>query len=107
MKARLPTIDFKEVSPHWASSIEFAQSLNAGSIAAPHVEAYLNVALARAIEELGSADEELKNEISVFRDQESNHLRLHSMFNRRLYDSGYRDVRRFEDDLKADLKRFL
>ena len=107
MIVRQPKISFHDVVPHWCRTPELAQSLNAGSIAAPHVETFLNRTMAQASDLLDSNDEALKTDIKLFRKQEGNHLRIHLGFNKRFYEFGYGQVRALEQELEEDLKRFV
>ena len=94
------------MTPHWCRNPEFAQSLNAGSVVAPHVESFLNIITAQVRDKLGDSNESLRQDIDTFRKQEGNHLRLHLGFNKRLYEFGYAPVRQLENEIAADLKRF-
>lgn len=98
--------DFSDVSLGWAPNKEFATSMNAVSPIASQLEPYLNKVMAIIRKRLGPDQARLGEEIDLFIAQESNHFRLHNVYNKRLFDR-YPALKDIEAKLKDDYKSFL
>jgi predicted metal-dependent hydrolase len=108
MRVRQPTIDFSAVVPRWTANGEFAQSFNALSTVPAYIEPYLINVVRKAREKLGSADQELLDDIDVFIKQEAQHFKLHRAYNKRLREAGnYEGLAPLERRYEADYERFL
>lgn len=88
----------------WSPNRAFATTINAGSPSAVAFEAYLAKVMARARDELGGRDPELRREIDLFIAQEGHHYRAHKAYNRQLF-AAYPRAKLFEDELAATLDR--
>ena len=106
MEVRNPEISFDEIPMHWAPNREFAQRWNATSIGAPQVEPYVNQTMLLCKKKLAPNDP-LREDIDVFVKQESNHYRIHNLFNDRFRSEMGEDMLELERELKADYKSFL
>lgn len=108
MKYRNVSIDFSRALPHWSpAEPEFSQRQNAASTVLPHLEPYLNKVMRRASEQLGSDDQQLKDDIAVFIKQEANHYKQHQVYNETLYAQGYEGLKELEAKLHEDYRQFL
>lgn len=106
LTARFPGFDFTTVQPVWSPQPEFALIWNAMSTSAPCVEPYLNQVTLQATQSIAPKHHALRQAVVDFIEQESNHYRIHTAFNRRLHAGGYDMTKSLDSKLKEDLKRF-
>ncbi|MCZ4342844.1 metal-dependent hydrolase [Sphingomonadaceae bacterium G21617-S1] len=106
MEVRNPDISFDNIPMEWARNIEFAQRWNATSIAAPHAETYVNRTMLLCKGKLAKNDP-LREDIDIFVKQESNHLRIHNLFNDRFRKEMGEDMLALERELRQDFQTFL
>ena len=106
MEVRNPDISFEDIPMHWAPNREFAQRWNATSISAPQVEPYVNRAMLLCKGKLDKNDP-LRKDIDVFVKQESNHYRIHNLFNDRFRATMGEEMLALERALKEDYNAFL
>lgn len=92
MRVRRPDFDFSQSRAHWTRNPEFAHFYNAVSVVLPHLERFLNKAMAKAATQLTGEDEStqtLRADIRAFIRQEANHYTLHESYNAVLERDGY------------------
>ena len=89
MIPRKPKIDVNSAPLIWSRIPEFAQYWNGASFTAPHIEPHLNALVQQCRKRLQGRVPALHEEIGTFVHQESNHYRMHSRFNDRMYAAGY------------------
>jgi predicted metal-dependent hydrolase len=104
MIPRKMRIDFKEAPIHWARHSAFSTINNASSPLASAFEPYLNKIMARVRDKLPDSKAKVKANIDLFIAQEGHHYRVHNLYNKKLY-AVYPDLRKFEQDLTAELKK--
>lgn len=104
---RVPDFDFTHSKTIWSTTPEFAHVCNGMSMAAPHVEPYLNKVMLRSMKKLGGDRTELKKEVTNFVQQELSHYRMHMRFNEKVYAEGYGDVKVLDAKFKAELRELL
>ena len=108
MKVRHPQFDFSAMTAHWAPNHEWAHNMNSSGIIPSAIEPFLIKVMRRAKTALDPvADAELIADIDIFNRQESQQYRIHEDFNQMVIDSGYPELARFDDDLKAEYAEFL
>lgn len=107
MQVRAPKIDYANIRPDWAPNREFAHDRNAASTIPTYVEPYLIKVMHRAKAALPAEHADLHQQIDWFIAQESQHLRQHNAFNRRVRAAGYPGIAPFEEKLKQDYVEFL
>jgi predicted metal-dependent hydrolase len=107
MKVRYPTFDSSRFRARWAPNPEFAQSYNAFSIVPAQIEPYLVKVMMRARKQLDPKYEQLHSDMQIFIRQETQHCKQHVAYNKFMYDAGYEEMRKIEEDYKADYHRFL
>jgi predicted metal-dependent hydrolase len=103
---RYPRIDYASIRAHWAPNIAFAQYQNATSIIPAPVEPWLIKVLQKALDFLPDGQDKLRQDISAFVGQESQHFRQHRMFNKVIAAQGYSRLADFEKKLSDDLENF-
>jgi predicted metal-dependent hydrolase len=105
MKLRRPPFSYvRRSAGHWnAARPEFAQIVNAGSLAMPYLEPYLIKTMREARGRI--TDPKLAAELDLYCGQESAHYRQHRIFNDTLKAQGYRSVEAIEAQLAADYAR--
>jgi predicted metal-dependent hydrolase len=106
MEVRNPDILFDAIPMHWAPNHEFAQRWNATSIAAPQVEPYVNRTMLLCKGKL-KKDDPLREDIDIFVKQESNHYRIHNLFNDRFRATMGESMLALEAKLKVDYRSFF
>jgi uncharacterized protein len=104
---RYPRIDYSKVRAHWAPNIAFAQHQNATSIIPAPVEPWLIKILQIAKDKLPEGHAALREDMTAFIGQESQHFRQHRMFNKVIAGQGYPELAAFEKSLADDLDGFL
>lgn len=104
---RYPKIDYTQVRAHWAPNIAFAQHQNATSIIPAPVEPWLIKVLQMAMDKLPIGHDKLREDITGFIGQESQHFRQHRMFNKVIASQGYPELLAFEKRLADDLDGFM
>ena len=77
----------------WSVEPEVALVFNAMSAVIPHVEHYLNNVIAEVRRNHCGDDPELARVLDDFIGQETEHSRLHMLFNRWLFEAGYEDLK--------------
>jgi len=103
MRVRRPRFDLTGVSPRWAPVPEFAHHVNASGIVPSAVEPFLIKVFRRAKAELDPvADAALIADIDIFNRQEAQHYKSHELFNEMVASNGYPELRRFDEQLKAE-----
>lgn len=105
--ARRPKLAIESVPIAWTNPPEVGHWWNAASIPTPQVESYLNRVVLEIDRRVGADNPRLRTEIRLFVKQETNHLRAHNAFNRRMYDNGLEELRAFEEKIGRDLNRLL
>jgi predicted metal-dependent hydrolase len=101
---RYPDFKFESASPHWAKDIAFAHQWNGTSIIPAYVEPYLIKVFESALPLI--QDEQLKQDMNLFMNQERQHCFFHLKYNRMLREH-YPKLREYEDRLKNELNDFL
>ncbi len=107
LKVRYPDIDYSKIKAHWARNLAFSHDRNASSFIPQPVEPWLIRLLQSAIEKIPADDPKLREDVLGFIRQESQHYKQHRLFNDRLIEQGYPKLRELEQELAADLERFL
>lgn len=103
---RFPRFDFSKLPRIWARNRAFVYDRNATSLIPTPIEPWLIKICQNAIEQLGSADEQLKEEVKWFIGQESQHFRQHRLFNKAIQDMGYPGLADIEQKLTDELEEF-
>lgn len=107
MKARLPEIDFRDANPRWIPAAPgFAHQLNGASLLLPYLEPFLIKVMRAARPRVAEVAPELLPDLDVFNRQESNHYRLHAVYNRVMCEQ-YPGLAPFEAEIRADFEGFL
>jgi predicted metal-dependent hydrolase len=108
VKVRYPKFDFSETKPHWCTSPEQSQVINAGNIIPAYIEPFLIKVMRMAKAELDPVtDAELLADMDIFNRQEAQHMKVHATMMTILRDNGYADMRPIEDAYEADYARML
>ena len=106
MIVRYPRIDYSKIRARWAPNAAFAQFQNATSIIPAPVEPWLIKVLQKALPRIPEGDTRLRDDITAFIGQESQHFRQHRMFNKVITAQGYPRLADFEKGLTEDLEGF-
>ena len=107
MEARKVELDFSDANTNWSKKQpEFAQFMNATSTCLPYFEPFLVKAARQARDRLPESATDLRHDTEVFVYQEARHSKLHTRFNKVIYDAGYERIRVREAQIKADYERF-
>ncbi|MCH2172005.1 metal-dependent hydrolase [Myxococcota bacterium] len=107
MKARLPEFDFSQANPRWIPAAPaFAHQLNGASLLLPYLEPYLVKVMRAARPRVAEVAPELLEDLDVFNQQEANHYRVHSAYNRVMLGQ-YPSLAPFEAEIRADFEGFL
>lgn len=97
MKVRTPNFDYSDLHPHWASTPEAAQMINAGNISPACTEPFVIKVVRRAKGELDpTRDANLLEELELLSKQEGQHGKMHSACLRMVREHGYDGVERYE-----------
>jgi len=107
MQVRFPIFDSTKFRARWAPNAEFAQFYNAFSIVPAHIEPYLIKVMMRARKQLDREHAELNKDMEIFIRQETQHCKQHVAFNNFMYEAGYGDMRKVEEEYKAEYHRFI
>jgi predicted metal-dependent hydrolase len=107
MKVRYPEFDFSNTAPHWCTSPEQSQVINAGNIIPTYIEPFLIKVMRKAKKELDPVrDAELIADMDIFNRQEAQHMKVHGQMLSIVRDE-YPEMKRIEEAYAADYTRFL
>lgn len=107
MKVRYPEFDFSNTIPHWGSSPEQSQVINAGNIIPTYIEPFLIKVMRKAKKELDPvADAELIADMDIFNRQEAQHMKVHGEM-LTIVRNEYPEMKPIEEAYEADYARFL
>lgn len=108
MKVRYPQFDISTIKPHWGTSPEQSQVVNAGNIIPAYIEPFLIKVMRMAKKELDPvSDAQLIVDIDIFNAQEAQHMKFHAEMLTVLRENGYSGMKPIEDAYVADYVRFL
>jgi predicted metal-dependent hydrolase len=108
MQVRYPKFDFSQTVPHWSTSPEQSQVINAGNIIPAYIEPFLIKVMRKARAELDPVqDAALIADMDIFNRQEAQHMKVHQAMMDILRENGYAEMKPIEDAYAADYARFL
>lgn len=105
--ARKPALDFKVEDVVWEDNPEVAMIWNGSSTILPVLEPWLNRVLVRCRKQLGPEHEQLKREIDDFVRQESNHYRMHAVYNATCEKAGFAFPKEMQQACDDDYRNLL
>jgi predicted metal-dependent hydrolase len=107
MKVRYPEFDFSNTGPHWCTSPEQSQVINAGNIIPTYIEPFLIKVMRKAKKELDPvADAELIADMDIFNRQEAQHMKVHGEM-LAVVRNEYPEMKPIEEAYEADYTRYL
>lgn len=105
IKARKIPFDFDQnIAPVWnAAKPEWSHMLNGASLTMPYLEPFLIKTLREALEHI--KDDDLREDVSGFIQQEAQHFQNHRKYNEMLKRSGYPELETVEASFERDYLR--
>jgi predicted metal-dependent hydrolase len=106
MHVRAPAIPLDAGPLLWSKVPEFSMTYNGASAVIPYVEYFLNAVMNKVRADFCANNPALKEELTVFIRQETNHSQYHHRFNKRLFEM-IPELKPVADKMAADLKLLM